>query len=202
VANGKGSIRRVLRLHYSCRRDAAIAGEQSPENTYQCAIHSTGVGSSLKGTSTHFSKLINFLIFLISFIKIFSDMARSTRLVILIKNIYTLWGRKRFLLPVTYFPTNLEYPFTLRVAGINIFEKYKLVVFYSYFKTQVFRGPPSTIGTETTFFLSIIQLFYNCKIIKKKSCRSRQNISLSEQERKICNSYRAVRLNHIIINYK
>jgi len=48
-----------------------------------------------------------------------TDMARSTRLVILIKNIYTLWGRKRFLLPVTYFPTNLVYPFTLRVTGIN-----------------------------------------------------------------------------------
>jgi len=43
-------------------------------------------------------------------------MARSTRL----KNIYTLWGRKRFLLPVTYFPTNLVYPFTLRVIGINM----------------------------------------------------------------------------------
>jgi len=49
-----------------------------------------------------------------------TDMARSTRLVILIKNIYTLWGRKRFLLPVTYFPTNLVYPFTLRVTGIII----------------------------------------------------------------------------------
>jgi len=47
-------------------------------------------------------------------------MARSTRLVILIKNIYTLWGRKRFLLPLTYFPTNLEDPFTLRVTGIKI----------------------------------------------------------------------------------
>jgi len=46
-------------------------------------------------------------------------MARSTRLMILIKNIYTLWGRKRFLLPVTYFPTNLVYPFTLRVTGIK-----------------------------------------------------------------------------------
>jgi len=41
------------------------------------------------------------------------DMARSTRLVILIKNIYTLC-----LLPVTYFPSNLVYPFTLRVTGI------------------------------------------------------------------------------------
>jgi len=49
-------------------------------------------------------------------------MARSTRLVILIKTIYTLWGRKSFLLPVTYFPTNLVHPFTLRVTGIfNIF---------------------------------------------------------------------------------
>jgi len=47
-------------------------------------------------------------------------MARSTRLVILIKNIYTLWSRKRFLLPVTYLPTNLVYPFTLRVTGIKI----------------------------------------------------------------------------------
>jgi len=34
--------------------------------------------------------------------------------VILIKNICTLWGRKRVLL-FTYFPTNLVYPFTLRV---------------------------------------------------------------------------------------
>jgi len=36
------------------------------------------------------------------------------------QNIYTLWGRKRFLLPVTYFPTNLVFPFTLRVTGITI----------------------------------------------------------------------------------
>jgi len=47
-------------------------------------------------------------------------MARSTRLVILIKSVYTLWGRKRFLLPVTYFSTNLVYPFTLGVKGINM----------------------------------------------------------------------------------
>jgi len=43
----------------------------------------------------------------------------TTRLVILIKNIYALWDRKRFLLPVTYFPTNLVYPFTLLVTGIT-----------------------------------------------------------------------------------
>jgi len=40
--------------------------------------------------------------------------------VILIKNIYTLWGRKRFLLSVTYFPMNLVYPFTLQVTGIKM----------------------------------------------------------------------------------
>jgi len=38
----------------------------------------------------------------------------------LAKKIYTLWGRNRFLLPVTYFPTNLVYPFNLRVTGVNI----------------------------------------------------------------------------------
>jgi len=53
-------------------------------------------------------------------------MARSTRLVILIKNIYTLWGRKRFRLPVTYFPPNLVYPFTLRVTGINMSGLYQI----------------------------------------------------------------------------
>jgi len=39
----------------------------------------------------------------------------TTRLVILIKNIL----RKRFLMPVTFFPTNLVHPFTLRVTGIK-----------------------------------------------------------------------------------
>jgi len=47
-------------------------------------------------------------------------MAISTRLVILIDNIYSFWDRKRFFLPVTYFPTNIVYPFTLRVTGIII----------------------------------------------------------------------------------
>jgi len=36
-------------------------------------------------------------------------MAGSTRLLILIKNIYTLYSRKYFLLPVTYLSTNLVY---------------------------------------------------------------------------------------------
>jgi len=48
-----------------------------------------------------------------------TDMAGSTLPVILIKNIYTLWGRKRFLLRVTHFPTNLVCPFTLRVTDIK-----------------------------------------------------------------------------------
>jgi len=53
----------------------------------------------------------------------FHREARSTRLVILIKNIYTLWGRKRFLLPVTYFPTNLVYNliklFNLKLTSLH-----------------------------------------------------------------------------------
>jgi len=63
--------------------------------------------------------------FIVSEIKAFmrtdgqEDMAISTRLVILTKNIYTSWVRKRFLLPVTYFPTNLVHPFTLRLTVIN-----------------------------------------------------------------------------------
>jgi len=67
----------------------------------------------------------NSLAFIVSDISAFirtdrqADMARSARLGILIKNIYTLWGRKRFLLPVTYFPTNLVHPFTLQVPGIT-----------------------------------------------------------------------------------
>jgi len=47
-----------------------------------------------------------------------TDISRSTRLLILIKNTYTLYGRKRIVLPVTYFSTNPVYPFTLRVRGI------------------------------------------------------------------------------------
>jgi len=45
-----------------------------------------------------------------------ADTVRSTRLVILIKNIYSLWGQKRFLL---FFPTNFVYSFTLRVTDIR-----------------------------------------------------------------------------------
>jgi len=66
---------------------------------------------------------LNSLAFIVSEISEFigtdrqTDMARSTRLVIPFKNIYTLWGRKRFLLSVTYFPTNLVHHFTLRVTG-------------------------------------------------------------------------------------
>jgi len=60
------------------------------------------------------------------------DMIRSTPLVILIKNVYTLWGRKRFLLPVTYYPTNQVYPFTLRVTGKTRENRYSynLILFF------------------------------------------------------------------------
>jgi len=46
-----------------------------------------------------------------------TDMARSTRLVMLIKNIYAIYRVGN-----AYFPTNLIFPFTLRVTGINTFE--------------------------------------------------------------------------------
>jgi len=70
---------------------------------------------------------LNLLAFIVREISTFirtyrqTDMARSTRLLILIRNIniYILYGQKRFLLPVTYFLTNLVLPFTLRVTGIN-----------------------------------------------------------------------------------
>jgi len=39
-----------------------------------------------------------------SFLSVHTDKAKSTQLVILIKNIYPLGCRKRFFLPVTYFP--------------------------------------------------------------------------------------------------
>jgi len=47
-------------------------------------------------------------------------MARSTRPVILTKNIYTLWDQKRFILQVSYFPKTLEYPYPVRVRGIEL----------------------------------------------------------------------------------
>jgi len=77
-----------------------------------------------------------------------SDMARSTRLVILIKHMYNVWGRKRFFHPVNmarstrlvilikngvenasfyllHTATNLD-SFTLRVTGINILDERRL----------------------------------------------------------------------------
>jgi len=67
-------------------------------------------------------------------------MARSTRLVFLIKNRYILWGRKRLLLPVTYFPTNLVLPFTLRVTDIKT-DSYKP----TYKGTYILKDDPNRI---------------------------------------------------------
>jgi len=38
----------------------------------------------------------------------------------MLKNINTLYGRKRFLLPVTYFSMNLLYPFTLQLTTLRV----------------------------------------------------------------------------------
>jgi len=48
-------------------------------------------------------------------------MARSTRLVILIKNVFTLWGRKRFFLPCATISMSLYVYFN----GITLFEKFR-----------------------------------------------------------------------------
>jgi len=42
-----------------------------------------------------------------------TDMTRATRLVILIKNVYTLKGRKRFLPHLTHCPTNLVHFYSM-----------------------------------------------------------------------------------------
>jgi len=68
-----------------------------------------------------------------------TDKARSPWLVILIKSIYTLWGRKRFLLPFTYFTTNLVYPFTLRVTGIKIRNR-PIYIWYLFISLHIFIG--------------------------------------------------------------
>jgi len=53
-----------------------------------------------------------------------ADVARSTWLVILINIIYTLWGRKRFRLPVTYFSETLP-------SACYILSKESRIPFYS-----------------------------------------------------------------------
>jgi len=53
-------------------------------------------------------------------------MVISTLLLMLIKNIYTLWVRRCLLLPVTYIPSNTIYPFTYFLSnGYNKKHRYK-----------------------------------------------------------------------------
>jgi len=55
------------------------------------------------------------------------EISTFIRLLILIKNKYTLLSSET-LLPVTYFSTNIVYPFTLRVTGINTTERITIVI--------------------------------------------------------------------------
>jgi len=48
-----------------------------------------------------------------------NKMRKNLKSLNIYMNIYTVYGRKRFFLPATYFSTNLVYPFTLRVTGIK-----------------------------------------------------------------------------------
>jgi len=91
-------------------------------------------------------------------------MARSTRPVIVIKNIYTLKGWKRFHLPVTYLPINTIYPLTLRLTGIiicfvieNFVLKMKFPMFCSSFQFLLARL--HSVGNRST----LIRLYKNCK---------------------------------------
>jgi len=76
--------------------------------------------AGISGICMHNPSIVALIVSDISVFIRTDDMARLIRLVILMKNIYTLWGGKRILLPFTYFPTNLVYPFTLRVTDIKI----------------------------------------------------------------------------------
>jgi len=74
-------------------------------------------------------------------------MASSTRILLVIKIIYTLKGGKRFLLPLTYFLKNLVYPFTLQVTG-----KKRLL---AYLKCAILVLPPTEL-TEKTLSSNLI----------------------------------------------
>jgi len=55
-----------------------------------------------------------------------TDWDRSNRLLILINNIYTLYGRKRYILPVTYLQRIWYTHLPLRVTGRNIHKPTKM----------------------------------------------------------------------------
>jgi len=82
-----------------------------------------------------------------------TDIARSTRLVILIKNIYTLWGRKRFLLTFTLsdessipiYSTSNGYNHTGRACLIT---KGYVCVFVCFATKAIHLEPTSDLTTE------------------------------------------------------
>jgi len=76
------------------------------------------------------------------------DLARSTLLVILIKSIYTLEGRKRFLLPITYFPSNLETYFST-----NLVTKTLPSTCYNRFLLPVTYLPLYSLSNWASFYL-------------------------------------------------
>jgi len=103
------------------------------------------------------------------------DLAGSTRLVILIKNIYTLWGWKSFLLPVTYFPTSLVFPFTLRITGIRSYISYARSLWISkatclsYVVGKVYLSTNVYKLWWNVFYLDSLEFLYFLKIISVKT---------------------------------
>jgi len=123
-------------------------------------------------------------------------MARPTRLVILIKNICTLWGRKRFFLPVTYFPTNLVYPFTLRVTGLKIcsalfFRSSLWELKEIYVRSSSFWLVHSCLW-QNTFGEVSSRLFWNWEA---SSCRNGQKDERSDEHGKVDSSSDAHQVN-------
>jgi len=112
-----------------------------------------------------------------------TDMARSTRLVILINNLYTLWGRKRCLLPVTYFPTTLLYHFTLRETGIpckhflsrkallSDFKKMKTIVRDIAFGSRKWLPSGRNVPLRRHFSKSLLRYFWKCRRSHSWKCR-------------------------------
>jgi len=70
--------------------------------------------------------------------------------------IYTLWGRKRFLLPVTYFPTNLVYPYSTSNGYTYKRQKEAFPTDKVYGRRKPFRPIKYNVWGQKRFLLPVI----------------------------------------------
>jgi len=82
-----------------------------------------------------------------------TDIDRSTRLVILIKNIYTLWGRKRFRYILS---DKSSIPFYSTSNGYNNHLDHSD-------SSCAYKAPPSPMSTEYILFYFICQYLSTCQ---------------------------------------